>query len=153
MSSEKVVTQKAIHELVGRTELKTIVLKECHAVRHSGETPSHVKVSLESNMAAGQDRVDYMFKANCTLSSDTTEDTPAVADISVSIVVNFAISEGPQASESVLSAFGEEVGILAAYPYLRQNIQDLSSRIGLPALTLGLMRRGDSSPLSAAMFE
>ncbi|WP_158711357.1 hypothetical protein [Streptomyces sp. NRRL S-1824] len=147
------MTQEEVLDLVKRTELRTVVLNECHAVRHSGGTPSHVKVSLESNMASGRERVDYMFKAECALSAGDSDDIPPVADISVTIVVNFSVSEGREVSEAAFKTFGEDVGILAAYPYLRQNIQDLSSRIGLPPLTLGLMRRDDSSPLSAAMFE
>lgn len=43
---------------------------------------------------------------------------------------------------SLVPSFLEEIGIMAAYPYLREGTATSAVRLGLPAPTLGLLRRG-----------
>lgn len=51
-------------------------------------------------------------------------------------------SEDYVLTQRLLPAFLEEIGIMAAYPYLREGTSTSAVRLGLPAPTLGLLRRG-----------
>ncbi|MER6782627.1 hypothetical protein ACFY3Y_39135 [Streptomyces sp. NPDC000656] len=80
------------------------------------------------------------------------EGTP-VADVKIAVVARFSIAGNNAPGLDVLSAFGNEVATMAAYPYLRQHTQDLASRIGLPNLTLGLLKRQDGKQVAAASLD
>lgn len=51
-------------------------------------------------------------------------------------------SEDCVLAERLLPDFLEEIGIMAAYPYLREGTSTSAVRLGLAAPTLGLLRRG-----------
>ena len=63
-----------------------------------------------------------------------------MADLSVTLLTSFTF-EGDEPGESVYQAFGANVAVMTAYPYLRQHIQDLAGRIGLINFTLGLLKQ------------
>jgi len=48
-----------------------------------------------------------------------------------------------------MTAFGASTGAFALYPYARAYVQDVSARLGLPPLTLGMYRIPISDPESA----
>lgn len=48
--------------------------------------------------------------------------------------------EQPDYSDEELEAFAETTGQFALYPFVRQQIHDLTARIGLPPLVLGVLR-------------
>ncbi len=54
-------------------------------------------------------------------------------------------------SDEELQAFAETTGQFALYPFMRQQIYDLTGRIGLPPLVLGVLRIGlDRDEVDAA---
>lgn len=62
----------------------------------------------------------------------------------------------PSHSDEELQAFAETTGQFALYPFVRQQIYDLTGRIGLPPLVLGLLRIGldrDEVAASHALVE
>ena len=58
-------------------------------------------------------------------------------------------AEPPSADE--VTAFGQSTGAFAIYPYARAYAQDVTSRLGLPALTLGVYRVPIGSPEEAVV--
>jgi hypothetical protein len=52
-------------------------------------------------------------------------------------------------SEEEIAAFGASTGAFALYPYARAYVQDVTSRLGLPPLTLGVYRIPISDPADA----
>ncbi|MYT70023.1 MULTISPECIES: hypothetical protein [unclassified Streptomyces] len=148
MSAEESVQRRDLLDLIERCDLVQVNTQECHAVRHSSSNPVIVNVSLGSEMSPGDDRVDYRF----TMTSEmVTGEQETVAELKVVMVARFSISEGAAAGEAVLSAFGNEVATMVVYPYVRQQTQDLAGRIGLPNLTLGLMKRDDGKQVAASL--
>lgn len=54
-------------------------------------------------------------------------------------------------SDEELQAFAETTGQFALYPFVRQQVYDLTGRIGLPPLVLGVLRMGlDRDEVAAA---
>ncbi|MFI6245173.1 hypothetical protein [Streptomyces sp. NPDC051016] len=126
-----------LSDFVARVDLRGIVAQECHAVRHSGAAPERAAVSLDTALSFRPGAVDYRFTMTCK-AYDVSEDP--VADLSVVLLTSFTF-EGADASESVYHAFGTNVAIMTAYPYLRQHVHDLAARIGLVNFTLGLLKQ------------
>ncbi|MBT2389928.1 hypothetical protein J7E87_10965 [Streptomyces sp. ISL-1] len=131
-----------LRRFVSRVDLRGIIAQECHAVRHSGAAPERVTVSLDTEVSANRDSVDYRFTLSCE-AFDEADD--AVADLSVVLLASFTVSEGPEVPEVIHHAFGANVAVMTAYPYLRQHVHDLANRIGLVNFTLGLMKLSDKS--------
>ncbi|WP_157876332.1 hypothetical protein [Streptomyces sp. Root264] len=126
-----------LSKFVARVDLRGIVAQECHAVRHSGAAPERAAVSLDTALSFRPGAVDYRFTLTCQAFDASDE---PVADLSVVLLTSF-IFDGEEASESVYEAFGTNVAVMTAYPYLRQHIHDLAGRIGLVNFTLGLLKQ------------
>ncbi|MEV6109645.1 hypothetical protein AB0M28_33795 [Streptomyces sp. NPDC051940] len=137
MTSEIEVTREQLKYLADRIEIVSIKPLECHAVRHSGEKPSQAIVTLETARASEPERLNYKFDLTCKL-SDGAESV--VAEVRVVIIAQYKFIAEGDASEETFDAFGASIALRNAFPYLRQNVQDLGTRIGLYGLTLGLMR-------------
>ncbi|MEU9215105.1 hypothetical protein AB0D47_01010 [Streptomyces sp. NPDC048376] len=148
MAAEESVQRRDLLDLIERCDLVNVTTQECHAVRHSSSKPAIVNVSLGSEMSPSADRVDYRFTMNSEM---VTREQETVAELKVVMIARFSISEGAAVGEAVLSAFGNEVATMAVYPYVRQQTQDLAGRIGLPNLTLGLMKRDDGKQVAASL--
>lgn len=71
------------------------------------------------------------------------------ADLVVAVQTRYEFQPVPidvsDIPESVIKSFIETVGVMSAYPYLRQGISSLSSMLGLPPVTIGLLRAGTVS--------
>jgi len=78
----------------------------------------------------------------------------AIATISASVAVVFSLPE-----RSRLEGHGESLAALAgfahlsAHPFLRSSIATLSSQIGLPIVTVGLLRAGSANPESVTVAD
>lgn len=65
-------------------------------------------------------------------------------------VLNMAGGAEPPSTEEV-TAFGQSTGAFALYPYARAYAQDVTVRLGLPPLTLGVYRVPIGSPEEAVV--
>ncbi|MGW6411053.1 hypothetical protein ACWF95_28225 [Streptomyces vinaceus] len=101
-------------------------------------------------MSAGVNQVDYRFTVTVSMTSGSGE---RVADVKVVIVARFSVSGDSEPGLPVLNAFGNEIAIMAAYPYLRQHTQDLAGRIGFHNLTLGLLKKQDGKQAASASLD
>ncbi|MFI9827905.1 hypothetical protein ACIHIX_09450 [Streptomyces sp. NPDC051913] len=130
-----------LSDFVARVDLRGIVAQECHAVRHSGAAPERAAVSLGTAFSFRPGAVDYRFTLTCQAFEASNE---LVAELSVVLLTSFTF-EGDEAGEPVYEAFGANVAVMTAYPYLRQHIHDLASRIGLVNFTLGLLKQPNNA--------
>lgn len=69
-------------------------------------------------------------------------DTDVIAEIAFNLAAIFVVEREPAEpfSESEVTAFGQTTGQFALHPFARQFVADLTGRMGLPTLHLGLMR-------------
>ena len=63
-----------------------------------------------------------------------------IADISFTYAALFDTNPAEAFTDESLESFAETTGQFALYPYAREYIQDLTGRLGLPPLTLGLLK-------------
>lgn len=107
---------------------------------------SEASVEYEPGSESFVVRGTYRVSINST-SDPGAEDTPegsgsAVARIEFEqaalFVMDLAASEPPKEEE--LNAYAVSMGQFALYPYVREYISDITSRLGLPPLTVGVLR-------------
>ena len=87
--------------------------------------------------------MDYRFDATCRAASN---EGARVAEVKVTVLATYGLAEGSQVNQETLQQFGQDVAFLAVYPYIRETVQSLASRVGVHDLTLGLVRRGERVP-------
>lgn len=83
--------------------------------------------------------------ANAAGADGDSEDEDPVEVASVRFQLNALfeverVPEGEEFTESELEAFGETTGQFALYPYARELVSDMTGRMGLPSLHMGVMR-------------
>jgi hypothetical protein len=110
------------YQTLGEPSIRTIIV--------TGEYEVTVFESSESN----EDEADV----------DTDDETTKVADVRFTLAALFSIpeldeSEGPFETEEY-EAFAATTGQFALYPYAREFVSDVTSRMGLPALHIGALR-------------
>jgi len=78
----------------------------------------------------------------------------AIATISASVTVVLALPESSRL-EGHDQVLAELAGFahMAAHPYLRSTIATLSTQIGLPVVTVGLLRSGSTHPESVTILD
>ncbi|WP_441245595.1 hypothetical protein [Kitasatospora sp. McL0602] len=148
MTTQSTVRQEQLEEFAQAVELQNVATQECSASRHSDENPSRVNISLESGVLPLPDGINYRFSIKCDLASDSND---SVANLTASVIAKFSLQPGVDPDPTVLSAFGNTIGIMASYPYLRQIIHDMAARVGLQGLTLGLLKQGSETPIAVSM--
>lgn len=67
----------------------------------------------------------------------------AAADFTVDLAVKYRLDEAVIVGQEVAVEFAEKVGVMAAWPFLREHVFGLASRIGQPVPVLGLLRQGE----------
>ncbi|MFC8716103.1 hypothetical protein [Kitasatospora sp. NPDC057198] len=126
------------NELVNRTRLETIFATELHARRLSPALPARVSVNSEIGLAVGENLVDYQLQIQCHFVDDKDE---PVAEASTVVAARYLVAEGTELPEAVFHLFGERAAAFMIYPYARQHLTDLTTRLGLPGFYLDVMVR------------
>lgn len=63
-----------------------------------------------------------------------------IANIQFTLAGLYSIPEDVEFSDEEVAAFADTTGIFGLYPYAREYVQDVTGRLGLPPLTLGLYK-------------
>lgn len=66
----------------------------------------------------------------------------STAEYFVDLAVRYTFAADIEVPEEVAREFVEKVGIMAAFPYLRENVHGIASRMSHPAPVLGLIKQG-----------
>ena len=80
---------------------------------------------------------DEWFETRARLTVQTPD-----ADIVADMGVLYTYSEPLEVGEAVAAEFVERVGIMAVYPFLREQLFTTASRLGVAPPVLGLLRPG-----------
>jgi preprotein translocase subunit SecB len=92
--------------------------------------------------------LECRFRQSVSLSD--AEDV-AVAAVEVVALVEFAVQGDAEPEPEVVSLFVDRNGYFIAYPYLRQAIQDLTARLGIEAVVLGVLAREADRPTHVSL--
>lgn len=74
-----------------------------------------------------------------------------VADLGLTLVQTFEFTDpdaGLGLSSDLIRGFAEKTAIISIIPFVREAVQTMTVRLGLPAVTLGLARAGSAGPRS-----
>ena len=112
------------------------------------EQPSGYTVNFEPGVALVEEGLAFRFTFTARLT--TGEDGDAVADIQVVIGAVYSMEEPPEPGSAVAGAFAVDGVFKDIYPFLRQNLHDLTSRIGLPGTIMSSVAPPVSLPVTAA---
>ncbi|MGW4896884.1 hypothetical protein ACWEQL_32195 [Kitasatospora sp. NPDC004240] len=139
MTEEPVKVSAAdYNQLVSRIHLETIFATELHARRLAPSLPARVNVQSEIGLAIGEGVVDYQLRINCYFADE--EDT-SVAEAATVVAARYRVNEGSSIPEAVFHLYGERAASFMIYPYARQHLTDLTTRLGLPGFYLDVMVR------------
>lgn len=68
---------------------------------------------------------------------------PFKGEVEVAVAAEYSVDSGPQAEDSVVRGFGNEVAVMTLLPYAREAVSNLSTRIFGKPILLPTMGRGD----------
>lgn len=84
---------------------------------------------------------DFSLTVNQEVESNGEGGEPTdIATVSFTLVALFDTPEGATYEPDELESFGATTGVFSLYPYAREYVQDVTGRLGLPPLTLGVYR-------------
>jgi preprotein translocase subunit SecB len=101
-----------------------------------------VEISPEASHAEGTEAlgVTVAFTVEVFEADEDGERRTEIARIECRYAALFVCDLTPPAQAAEIDAFARTVGVMALYPYARAAIQDATSRMGLPPLTMGIYR-------------
>jgi hypothetical protein len=125
---------KAVGELAQKAALGALDIVECHAVRFSPDAPGGFTSSLETGIAPVEGGLVVRF----TLTTEvfTGDEGPRVGEIKIAVGLAYTIADMPDPTGPVVGNFVARSAFKDAYPYLRQNTQELATRINLAGVML-----------------
>ncbi|MEU6981347.1 hypothetical protein [Streptomyces sp. NPDC046371] len=99
--------------------------------------------TLQTTMGIGRDgsHITYQFEHELTAQDADGMDALKV-QVNLGVLFRFPDEGDPngEVSEESLVAFGSTTAQLAAHPYLRSAVSDVTSKLGFPQVTLGLLK-------------
>ncbi|MCX5000805.1 hypothetical protein OG739_36580 [Streptomyces longwoodensis] len=73
-------------------------------------------------------------------------DEQTLAEVEIVLIIDYALDEGPDLPEDVVSAYVEHNTYFTAHPYLRETLQNATLRLGLEPVILGVLDRNQPRP-------
>lgn len=133
MSSERTSDLPAT-DLIQVADLYDISTLACHATRHIHTHPASINIELNANSAIDGDKLDLTITCVCILED---EEDSVVAEIDLTVLVRLALAVGVERTDYSVSQEQELHILRASFPYIREGIQSLAARLGIPGIALG----------------
>lgn len=97
--------------------------------------PGDIKLGIDTKTRVRDDKSGILVLVTVDLQSNDTDGTAAL-HIQATFKVLYKCEPTADLTEAHFNAFGELNGLVNAWPFLRELIQSITSRMGLPPLTL-----------------
>ncbi|SDS36044.1 hypothetical protein [Actinoplanes derwentensis] len=143
-------TDDALWDVIRGIELLDIRVIRWHGELHDyqanavGDLYPDFSVEFRNDSETLQLRWDF----DTTLRSPTSK---PVADLGLTLIQEFTFTDpetGISISPELIHEFAKKTAIISIIPFVREAVQTLTVRLGLPPVTLGLMRAGSAGPQS-----
>ncbi|CAJ59141.1 MULTISPECIES: hypothetical protein [Frankia] len=121
-------------QILQSAELYDISTQSCHATRHTEAPPALIDIELNTNASLEAAGLDVTVTCQCAIRGD---DQSSVADIGLTILVRYAFPADFNRAAFSIDQEGELHVLRASFPYLREGIQSLAARLGIPGIALG----------------
>lgn len=131
--------------LAAKSELVDIRMVKS-AFEHRGFPESGMPISYnlhinpDAKLSEASDKFVTSAEFTIEISQDIEDETNDIAHIEFVLVGMYNVEEKLEFNDDEVTAFGKSTGIFALYSYAREYVQSVTSRLGLPALTLGLQK-------------
>lgn len=138
----------AARELVSHLELVNVAPVKVSASlvdEVGGRQPTDVRFTVESSYSAGKGTMANRFRYQITL---VDEEASPVAELDFTLQVDYDVEPEFEPDEEAAEFVTSTTGMFGAYPYARELAQNLTTRLQLDPLVLGLLPRGTSQPAS-----
>lgn len=148
----------ALDNFVERVELGNIFFDSFSARLRQLKHVENLAIEVVTSYASTSDRVLYRFVVQCELqgplrdapseaSQSKTGDRPELAKLDLAVVCEYLVPEDfTPLDEELIETFGDAIALQMAYPYIREAVSSMVTRLGFPAITIGLMPDGKRIP-------
>lgn len=125
----------SVHALLGLAELQGVEVYELRGreLVRPEDADFHEGFVITAAIDAAPDQIKTRFML--TFSS-------AVGEYYVNLAVRYVFSVPALVPKAVAVEFAEKVGIMTAFPFLREHVYNLASRLGHSVPVLGLLKQG-----------
>jgi len=135
---------KALSAVQANCEIQSVTLLSCNVTRAKEgskfKEPYSIKPAL-SNIASsrcdGQLVVEVSFEYSAW---DSSEPPERLFQVNCTFEVTYQLNDGYNPTPEEITSFGRGTAVFNCWPYAREFLQDISSRIGHRAPTLPLLR-------------
>lgn len=127
--------------IIAAAQLQNIRLVEIQAKNQIGfgEVVSELTVSTR-HRATMLAREESSFRVLASLEVRAHREKQTRIRVSVDLELSYELPQGTEKDPAELEAFANVNGVFNAWPYWREIIQNISTRMGLPPLVLPLFR-------------
>ncbi len=137
----------AAQKLVNNAELIDVRTVHLAATLADGVVPGQhvaaVEMEVGLSFATGEgvygSRFEYRFEFH-------TEDGSTLGNIEFSLVADYAVSEGFTPDDEAADFVTSTTGFFTAYPYAREVLQSLATRLQFDPVVLGMIKRDSMQP-------
>jgi hypothetical protein len=128
-------SQNDARRILQSAELRDVGTRRFGGARFSEKSPDSVELELTTNTSSVARELDFSVESRCRI---LDEQKNPVAEITAELIVRYRIPDEVEfEAPPDLGMDGERRALRVAYPYLRETIQSLAARLGLPGLVLG----------------
>lgn len=136
-------------EVAGRSEIEDVRLVESKVDAPEFHDPgkplqfqfvSTPSVHYEDDAEAFVISVQYDLSVSQHSADEDDASEVTVANVSFTYAALYSKLIDDRFTDDALEAFAKTTGSFAVYPYAREYVQDVTGRLGLPPLTLGLFK-------------
>lgn len=153
-SGKDAAVAQGLDDLIGSLDLRGVTCTEFSGkLRRLGQ-PDGFDMQLTTAYSIQESVLLYRFLVACQLkgkSDEPNDDEGGLADIAFTMVAEYRRRDESEVGspDEVLATFGDTVALRLAFPYVREAITSFITRLGFPAITVGLLAPENTIPGSA----
>lgn len=132
-------------------KVKGIRLIECHAQVSPSSVSAHQQIGVEHRSKAEREGTSLRVTIDVRVWTQS-ERADRLLDIAASYLLTYDVGEH-EFDQAQLDAFAALNGMFNLWPYIREFVQSMSVRMGLPALTLPVYRPTVSETTAVAAIQ
>lgn len=139
------VSSEEVGDIIRATRVAGVRLDEVHAgpLTFEGDAPVYGVRTKLPKFASVEDPGQVLVRIEHEVLIGTDEELENATELHVAHVVAFTLETDLDTTPAALSAWIESNVYFLAYPYVRETLASLTTRMGLPPLTLDYLSRNE----------
>jgi len=137
--------------IVDAFDLKRVQMVDCAVSQRLREDrlPEHLKCNVDYECEHFADKKTIVVDLLCSLNAyyDEAESGEAPLALKCTFRAHYVSESSAEVADDQLAAFGKATATFNVWPYWREFVQTMTSRMGLPPLTLPFFRLGIAEPV------